>query len=213
MRNIETYRGKKIGKKQLKKIKKIAVLSLKGSKLQKKYKRIYKLEDIQERMFFNDFDEYLVLGNDWFLTYNIEDNLVRISNWMAVDDKNTKLTQSIEMLNTIKELLINNKDKKFVANFRHNTSYPLYKKMLDKDYFKENFHHIDKVSCPASVELRLKFLEMYSPCNYEIFLKYLKSEAAIKNPDDLEYIIHCIVFKVTNEFIEKYDTKEKKYTL
>ena len=213
MRKIETYYGNEIGRQQLRKIKKIAVLSLNGSKLQKRYQKMHKLEDIQTGMLYKSFNEYLVLGNEWFITYNIEDNVVRISSWMAIDDKNTKLTQSIEMLNVIKDLLINNKDKKFVANFRHNTSYPIYKKMLDKNYFKENFHYIDMFECPPPVELRLKFIKMYSPCNYEIFLKYLKSEAALKCPEDLEYIVHSIIFKVTKEFIEKYDTKEKKYIL
>ena len=213
MRDIEIYKGNEIDIDKLRKMRKIAVKGYNNFRWRKSNKVVNTFEKIYSKISNKPETEFLVLGNDWYLLFDVNDYTVNILGWVAIDNPETKLSQSIEMLTVIKELLLTNKDKRFVCALRHTTSYQIYTKMLMQEYFNETQHGIYTYFCPIGTEIRLKYLNDPSADSKTLFDKYLNSGAVEKHPKDLEYVLHKIEFRVTDKFIEKYDAKEKKYIL
>lgn len=117
------------------------------------------------------------------------------------------------MMTVLKELLIKYQDRRFDSMLRHLTSYQIYKKMFEKGYFYESCHTVETLCAPKRVDRNYDFLNDSAPNNNELFEYYLTTDEGKKHPEYLEYIAHFIVFHVNPTFIEKYDTKEKKYIL
>ncbi|MCH5166995.1 MAG: hypothetical protein J1F35_03795 [Erysipelotrichales bacterium] len=213
MRDIQIYKGKEIDKDKLIKMKNIAVQGFTNPKWKRSYKLIYGMEKIISPITCNKESECLVLGNDWYLLFEVEKTVVNIVGWVAIDEPETKLSQSIEMLTVLKELFLKYKDRRFVSALRHTTSFQLYTKMLNQNYFNETNHRVYTYFSPIGTEIRLKYLSEHSADSKNLFDKYLNSGAKEKHPEDLEYVLHKTEFRVTDKFIEKYDTEEKKYIL
>lgn len=211
MRKVEIFIGQEIDKEKIKKMKSIAYKGFKNFRFKRAFKTWCNINSLEPPTFVDINNEVLVLGEDWFLLYNIEDYAIRISSWIAIDNPLTKVSQSIEMMTVLKELLIKYQDRRFDAKLRHLTSYPIYKKMFDKGYFYEASHTVETLCAPNNVDLEFDFLNDSAPNNNELFEFYLSTNEGKRHPEYLEYIAHFIIFKVNPEFVEKYDTKEKKY--
>lgn len=213
MRKVEIFQGSQIDRDKFKKIKKISLKAFKNFDWWITYKTNYTLKQMSSTVSFQLQTEYLVLGSDWFLLFNVDDNIVRISQWISIDNPKTKLSQSIEMLTVLKELLLKYHDKYFKCSMRHTTSYQIYEKMLNQNLFEELYHRVTLFVCPNTTRIRLYNLNDSSKDSKITFEEYLNSEKAQMHPRDLEYVLHKIEFEVTDEFVEKYDKKEKKYIL
>ena len=211
MRKVEIYIGKEIDKEKIKRMKSIAYTVFKNFRLKKVFKTWDDINSLEPPYFVDINNEVLVLGEDWFLLYNIEDYAIKISSWLAIDNPLTKVPQSIEMMTVLKELLLKYQDRRFDGKLRHLTSYPIYKKMFDKGYFYETCHTVETLCAPKRIERKYDFLDDSAPNNNELFEHFLTTDDGKVHPKDLEYIAHFIIFKVNPEFVQKYDTKEKKY--
>ena len=199
MRSVNVYKGEEIDWKKISKIKEIA-----SKRLAKDiyYTGFSDIEDIDYLAYLHDIDvedEILVLGNDWFLCYTITDNTVTFIEWVAEYNKDSKFAQSIEMMNTLKKIIMDNKDKEFIADMRHDSSYQFYLKMLEKNYFKEDTHSLDIDICNGFAPIAV--INMKD--NNSLIKKFLKSRKVRKHPEYLKYIIHCLTFSVTDKFIEQ----------
>lgn len=199
MRKIEIIKGKEITSDKKKRLKEITFEALQNSILKKKFK-----------CWHNITNEVLVLGEDWYLIYD-EDDKISILYWVAIDNPETKLCQSVEMITVLKELLLKYQDKTFYGNLRHITSYMIYSKMLKEGYLNETYHTVDVLHAPLSIDLRLEFLFSAESDSKAAFEEYLNSDEGQDNLDYLNYVYHKLNFQVTTTFVEKYDTKEKKY--
>lgn len=205
MRTVEIYIGKEIDKEKITRIKQIAA-SRYASPIYKSYfSNINDLDDLHD---IDINDEILILGKDWFLCCTVSRNTVAILEWIAIDDKKTKIIQSIEMMKVFKELMLQYKDKLFTAHMRHNTSYQFYLRMLEKGYFNECLHIIEIDACYGFEIERLKYLE-YDYNRSEDFLNIPEFK---EHPEYLTYVLHCLAFCVTDEFVNKYE-KSKKFNL
>lgn len=196
---MEVYSGNEIDKEKIQRIKEIA---------QHRYAKpfylssYYNINNVDELAAFHGIDvedENLILGEDWFLLYENNKEFVKFLEWVALENNEKNIHQAIQMLNVFKTILIENKEKLFYANMRHDTSYMFYKSMLDKKYFEEFFHMIGVDSCLgyAPKELNDLNIDMFS------FDGVLNNEIIKNNPEYLKYIFHFIGFSVTDKFIER----------
>ena len=152
-------------------------------------------------------DECLVIGTDWFLCYCELDSYVIILDWISKDNEN-KIKQSVEIMKLFKNIFSQNMDKIFVANMRHDTSYKIYLKMLQKGYFEEinSYCYFDEVdSFAKDHKLEQEFMKKFN--NIENFLS---SDITNNYYQYFKYIFHCIDFIITPNFIKKYYKNEEK---
>lgn len=200
-REVNVYKGKEIDNDKIALIKKIAATRYAAPIYDSRY---WSLEDVRNLAFIHDIDvqdEILVLGNDWFLCYCIKDNIVEFLEWIAIDDDSNKLKQTGEMLHFLKNLLLENEDKRFFADMRHDTSYQFYLLMKEKGYINEVFHDVSIDYCGGFAPEELKYLD-----NIE---SYLESPASEMQSEYLKYICHYSEFLVTEKFTTFYKRLRK----
>ncbi len=200
-RTVNIYQGKEISPKEIEIIKRIAQKKYSPEIYQEYHEFLTDVESIAT-IYETDINNlFLILGEDWFLIYENEED-VGVLEWVALDDTDNKMKQIMEMLKTLKEILLQNKDKYFVVSMRHNTSYQFYQKMLKKGYFEEDYHELTiDIACPD--QLANTFEEM----------GFLDDASMLENPNlkiskgDQAYIFHNIDFFVSDKFINKYEKK------
>ena len=199
---VEIYKGKDIDDDKISFLKYIAS--------QRYCKRIYydfsNINNVKDLAYLHGISvnsECLAIGTDWFLCYH-EDNdfYVQILEWVAKDNEK-KIKQVAEMMQLFKNIFLQNKDKIFVAEMRHDSSYPIYLKMLKKGYFEELYNYciIDSDAPPGIHKLSQKFNSIED---------FLSSDIANNYPQYFKYIIHNIQFIITPNFIKKYYKSEEK---
>lgn len=208
MRSVKVYKGKEIDNEKIAKIKEIA----KARYTKEIYETTFwSIENIENLAYYlhniSVDDEILVLGEDWFLCFTISDNIVEFLEWVAIDTKSNKLAQSIEMMNVLKRILFDCRNKEFHADMRHDTSYQFYFKMLQRGYFKETFCTVDIDYCNGYVPEQIRNIYY----NYPGIETFLNSDEARNNPENLKYILHCLTFYVTNKFVEKCSKLTRKF--
>lgn len=206
MRKIGIYKGKEIDKEMITKIREIARLRYVAPVYNSSYWSIENIDDLAELHGISACNEILVLGEDWFLCYTVTKSTVEFLEWVALNNYDKRFDQALEMMRSMRSILIQNSDKRFKASMRHESSYPFYKNMLKRGYLKELSHSYDIDLCYGFAPERLKYLEE----NYSHFDNFLKSEEARKHPEYLTFIIHDIEFTVTASFKEYYKRLTKK---
>lgn len=213
MRKIEIYNGKEIDKEKINKIKQIAADSYAIPIYESSY---HNINNIDQLAILHDVyveDEILILGEDWFLCYYVSENEVAFLEWVAISNVSSKFVQSIEMMNVFNSILFKHKNKRFIAEMRHDTSYQIYSKMLQRGYFEEENHTLDIYNCDGLEPIAIKILE-YSCKNLEYddshIKEFLKSTETLKHPEYLNYILHCISFQVTDAFSKRYAKLNRK---
>lgn len=151
-------------------------------------------------------EENVIIGQDWYIIYSrlYEDSSeIEINEWIAINQVENKLIQTIEMFSAMKKILLENKDIIVFATMRHSTSYKFYRSLLTRGYFEEILNR-------SVIDDELP--EYLESIKEELKNKYETSENFLKNLDNenltdtrFEDIIHHLVmFKTTDKFIKRY---------
>ena len=197
---VAIFKGKEIDKSKIEILKMIAYRRY----TQEIYNGYFSgIEDVYDLAFLHDvnFDmENIAIGTDWFLCYTESEYFVQISEWVSIDNEN-KIQQVVEMMSTLKKIFLQNKEKLFTADMRHDTSYTMYLKMLQRGYFKEFSHeYIIDCAAPSQVQdLKIKFIDKFN--NIE---EFLANEFSNDYSEYFKYILHHLSFMISNKFIKKY---------
>lgn len=199
-RIIERFKGKEISEEKIAKIRTIASKRYSKAIYNSSYWNVETIEDLAYLHDINVNDEIVILGDDWFLCYTELDDEVTILEWVAVDNKEHRLIQSIEMMNTFNRILIQNKTKLFKASMRHDSSYQFYCKMLKKEFFNEQSHTLEIDNCYGYAPERLKYLEE----EYSSLEHFLDSNEAKEHSEYLKFILHCLEFYITDDFSKRF---------
>lgn len=193
---VEFYNGKEIDKDKIQKIKNIAYRGYSSEIFNEYFKDVNDIEDLSD---LHDVDismENLVISTDWFICYSESDDYVEILEWVSIIDR-SKIQQVVEMMNVLKQIFIKNKDKLFIAAMRHDTSYKMYLKMLQKGYFKEILHRCI-IDCAAPDEF------YYIKYGFDSLEEFLASSDSNDYTEYFKYILHQLRFLLTDKFVEKY---------
>lgn len=149
-------------------------------------------------------EENVYLGTDWYIIYSKYDNDdIEINEWVAVGNVKNKLTQTIEMMNAMKKIIISAKNAKIFATMRHSTSYQFYQSLLSKGYLKEISNRPD---IEEELPKNLSKIKDKLKTKYQMLEEYLQNSTS-ENLDKThfnDYIYHLINFKITDKFVKKY---------
>lgn len=206
---IQVFKGKEIDIDKIEKIRNIAYKKYNQNIYEEYFSNIQNVNDLARMHDVKVSAESLVLGTDWFLCYTESTYYLQISEWISTDTEN-KMQQSIEMLNMIKKIMIQNKRKLFVADMRHDTSYAIYSKMLQKGYFDELMDELI-LDCAAPeyvYELKQKLMD-----NFDSIESFLLTNQSKEYEEYFKYILHRLSFIVTDKFIQKYVKPTEKAEL
>lgn len=205
-RKVEVLKGSEITTENIDKLRQISFNRYDKAIYDSTYWGIENVSDLSCLMEVNIDDITLVFGEDWFLIYLDIDNEITFAEWVAIEDRHIGISQSIEMFRVIKEILLNNRDKKFTAEMRHDTSYQIYSLMQRRGYFSEISHKVSFTNCAGFAPERLKELED----DYSDLDTFLESEEAKEHPEYLKFILHDLDFAVTDKFVKKYSKGQKQ---
>ena len=142
-----------------------------------------------------------MISTDWFLCYYETEYFVTLLEWASSNDLGN-MQQVIEMMNALKQIFIANKGKVFAADMRHDTSYKMYLKMIQDGYFKEiNQQTMLDCAAPYEVhELKYEYMRMFNSIE-----DFLASDESNNYKEYFKYILHHLIFVLTDKFLEKYD--------
>lgn len=200
MRKVEILKGSEITKEKIVRLKKIAKRRYSKYVYESTFWDVKTVDDLAEVHGIDIDNEILILGSDWFLCYWFSEDTVEFLEWVSLDIPGTKVRQSLEMMKELKNILLENKDKRFVASMRHNGSYPFYLTMLKRGFFEEQSHIVDIDTCNGLAPKKLRNLDR----NYLDLKEYLESDDANRNPELLTYVMHDLIFNVSDTFVEQY---------
>lgn len=157
-------------------------------------------------------DLHLLLGEDWFILYIESTIYIEVLEWVAVNNVDNKLVQIKEMLTAIRNMLLTKVDntdvqKIIMADLRHDSSYKLYQKALDKGYIISRMDELffDR-SMPEEFEKKI-LEEKQKHENVKDFIDVITQE------DEQEYykfFIHQTQFYATKDFIDKHTRSRRK---
>lgn len=146
-------------------------------------------------------DESVILGPDWAICYHMVRRVLIISDWISEDNKSRVINQSLEMYISLRNVLVSTEAKRINAYLRHDTSYPFYKLLLEKDYIDtyEDIPTIDMCSDEQSILINNIIEE--NPTFEETLERG-------KIPKEYEqFIFHEVTFEPTEKFQKKYGIK------
>ena len=198
---IEFYKGKAIDQDKIQKIKNIANTRYSSEIFNEYFNDVNDVNDLSHLHGVDINMENLVIGTDWFICYSESKYYVTILEWVSINNK-SKMQQVVEMMNVLKQIFIRNKDKLFIADMRHDTSYTMYLKMLQDGYFKE-IEHEYIIDCAAPIQvhdIKAKYMKRFNSLK-----DFLASSDSNDYTKYFKYILHHLSFVVTNKFVEKYD--------
>lgn len=199
-RTINIYPRKEITSEKIAKIKEIATNKYPQAIYQEYFDYLTNEKDILNEC---GPDTFLVLGEDWFLLYEETEDEVTFMEWIAQDQPENKMQQTIEMLTTFKQILLQNYEKEFIALMRHDTSYQFYQQMLKKEYCYQEYHQCSiDIAHPEEMEEILS----ETPTIPEV-ISLLENNDSKLPKQYLTYIVHKIIFNVSEKFINKYEKK------
>ena len=197
---VEIFKGEEITTKQIAAIKRIARKRYSKEIYREYFLHIKDVKDLARLQGIQVPRETIAIGTDWFLCYTESDYHVEILEWVALDNEN-KLKQSIEMMHTLKQILLKNKKKVFMASMRHDTSYEMYQKMLQEGFFKELSHkRVIDCAAPKAMDKIEAFNDLTTLLSNDIPDEY---------KEYLKYILHHMQFMLSNKFVKKYEKKPK----
>lgn len=197
---IKHYQGKEITKDIIIKLNQISIKKYNEGIYTTMYEQIDTLEELCLWHNTSINEENVILGEDFYIIYANRIRNIEILEWVALNTGKNKLTQTIEMFNELKKILLLSKDKRIKANMKHTTSYPFYQLLLSRNYFDEicDYPQIDFAELPNGKKTIKEILKKYKTLS-----NYLKSNTS----EFLElenYISHEAEFKITDKFIKKY---------
>lgn len=202
-KKIEYYNGKEITRSVLKRINLIDIKRIKEGINVFSMESVKTLKSLCKAHQSDPEEEYIILGEDWYIIYTkIFATEIDIKDWVAISNVENKLTQTMEMYSSLKQLFLENKDCDFYCMLRHSTSYPFYKKFLDEGHIEESMDVIDFDDySPELTKIKEKILTEYN--SIEEYLSDPNREL-YKESHLEDYIYHEVSFNVTNTFQNKY---------
>lgn len=209
---VEIYKGKEITTTQVEKLKEIAKAKYSPVIYDDYFAGVKTPSQLAYLHDVNEDSEALILGTGWFLCYSESHFVVELLEWVAVDDVN-KMQQFAEMVYAFKHIFLNNPNKIFKADMRHDTSYAIYSKMLERGLFNEFAHKymLDDVLLPPEVyDIKESLVDRF--CSIE---EFLDSGESNQFSDYFQYILHRVMFYPTQRFVNKYGQEksfQKKYS-
>lgn len=197
---IEVYTGKEITRDKIKIIKSIAKKRYPLNIYRDYFKTITTFKGLGALHATDPYIETLVLGTNWFLCYSELESDVEIGEWVALNN-GQKMLQVSEMMRFFKELLLKNRDKVFLADMRHDSSYQLFLRMLKKGFIYSNRDEcIIDCSCPSEFLKKINQLKKY----FNSIEEFLQSDLVDEYQEYLKYILHSVSFMVTDDFTKRY---------
>lgn len=152
-------------------------------------------------------DVKIYIGDSWFLMYRSNLTDVSISNWVATKEGES-LSRTLEMMRALKSVFLENRGKKFHMGLRHNTSYWLFRRLVEQKLCKvyEEDWFFDK-AMPRN---------LYKPEFNDDFCfgfeDRLEEKELRGTEEQMEYVIHAVTFKMTDNYYRKEKVKQKKKT-
>ena len=202
-KKVEYYSGRKITKDVLRRINLIDLKRIQEGINKFSMEEINSLKELCDSHETRPKNEHIILGEDWYIIYtDLSDMEIEIKDWVAINSVDNKFTQTMEMFNALKQILLKHKDHDIYSTLRHSTSYPFYKKFLDQGYFEESYDILDfDDENPKLEEIKEKILS-----EYDSLYDYLEDENRNKYEDASvdDFIYHDVVFNVTDVFTNKY---------
>lgn len=200
---IEYYKGYEINEEVIKRINSIEQIRINEGLTSITPEPISTLEDLCAIHDTLPEEENIILGQDWYIIYTKINYEIEINEWLAIGDVQNKLTQTIEMLNALKIVLLKSGNTKVYATMRHSTSYKFYRSLLSRGYLEE-------ISDIANIEDNLpEDLEQIKnnlKRKYKSLEEYLSNsnKENLENTDFDDFIYHFIIFKTTDKFRKRY---------
>lgn len=199
---VKHYQGTEITTEVIRKMNLIELLRQREGLTTFTIENIDNLEELCDYHDTKEEQENIILGQDWYLMYTTYNDELEIQEWISINNVKDKLVQTMEMFKWIKKILLENKDKTIYSTLRHSTSYNFYKLFLEKGYIDEIYKSIDiEDDIPKDL---LSLIENRDNSSLE---EYLDTEQEEKLNDLKDFIYHDITFKVSNQFIEKYNKR------
>lgn len=146
-------------------------------------------------------EEYLIMGDDWFISYADRRGNIEITEWVAIDNKRHKMAQSKEMFMAIKDILLLSKGKRISAYMRRDSSYQIYLTYLNKGYFQELKNNIILDFCRPP-EMKIEFENGKN--SSESYEAYFQKRPASKYD---KFVLHNVTFELTKNFTDRYKKK------
>lgn len=208
---VEFYKGREIDPDKIQRIKDISKRKYSPEIFDEYFRNVNDVKDLARLHDISIDTESLAISSNWFLCYSETKYYVTILEWVSFNEQGN-IKQVVEMMNALKQILITNKGKLFVADMRHDTSYKMYLKMIQDGYFKEiSQRSIIDCAAPDEVqEIKYKYLGLFNSIE-----DFLSSDESNNYTEYFKYILHHLSFVLTNKFVEKYgctpfEPKQKK---
>ena len=108
-------------------------------------------------------NEFLILGDDWYISYTELPDLcaIEINDWISISNNENTFLQTIEMISTFKQLFLGYEDCLIYARLRHSTSYNFYKFILSNEYINQLTDQIDLEDEKIKKEILDEILSIY----------------------------------------------------
>lgn len=200
---VEYYNGNKITSKVLKRINLIDLKRIQEGITKFSIERIKSLNSLCKSHGTTPKNEHVILGEDWYIIYtDISDTEIEVKDWVAIHNVENKFSQTIEMFNALKHILLEHENSIIYSTLRHSTSYQFYKKLLNEGYIEEGYDIIDFDDCNQELEeIKQKILSKYDSID-----DYLADEFREKYESSSveDYIYHDVSFNITNSFKNRY---------
>lgn len=192
---ITTYKGTEITKEILDKVLSIAKSKYDERIYDEYYGNVINVSDLAYVHGIDVSDEAIILGEDWYFEYADLDDTVAILEWVSTKSERSNLIKGLEMKKHLLKFFMDNSDKMFEAEMRHDSSYKFYQLMVEKGIFEEFFQEtMLDVSTPTN------FIKVINENYSGDINSFLNSEDAIKYKDYYKFIMHSLIFTCTNNF-------------
>lgn len=162
---------------------------------------INSIEDIIKYLECPPEDLNIILGEDWYIAYTINDSEIEITEWINLPREKDIMSQTTEMLGAMIAILVQGENKEIYATMRHHTSYRFYQKLKQLGYVEE-LYWCSQMEEERPIELD-RIVEVLKE-KYDDLNEYFSDENREHFPEYAEYIFHDITFTVTDKFIQRY---------
>lgn len=202
-KKVEYYNGYNINRRVIHRINLIDLKRIKEGITEFTMEKIKNLKSLCEIHDTTPEQEHIILGEDWYINYtDISEDEIEINEWVAINNVENKLTQTMEMYTALKKILLKHAQKDIYAMLRHSTSYKFYQKFLSAGYIEESLDILDfDDSSPELEKIKYKILT-----EYDSFEEYLSDENRERYESESveDFIYHEVSFNVTEEFKHRY---------
>ena len=110
-KQVKHYQGTEITLDVIKKISLIELLRQKEGLTTFTIANIDTLEELSDNYDIKPEQINIILGEDWYLIYTTYYGEIEIKEWLSINNVKDKLIQTMEMFKTIKNILLEHKDK------------------------------------------------------------------------------------------------------